>query len=58
MQAVEKRFSLFNSLAQSVISSHDTNFWLQKINPLWSVNQPLAKIVKNKLWQKIRLVLF
>ncbi|WP_277560078.1 ferredoxin reductase [Acinetobacter beijerinckii] len=52
MQAVEKRFSLFNSLAQSVISSHDTNFWLQKINPLWSVNQPLAKIVKKQIVAK------
>ncbi len=52
MQAVEKRISLFNSLAQSVMNSHDTNFWLQKINPLWSVNQPLAKIVKKQIVAK------
>ncbi len=48
MQAIEKRNSLFNSLAQSVMNSHDANFWLQKINPLWSVNQPLARIVKKQ----------
>ncbi len=48
MQAIEKRNSLFNSLAQSVMNSHDANFWLQKINPLWSINQPLAKIVKKQ----------
>ena len=46
MQAVEKRISLFNSIAQSVITNHDANFWLQKINPLWSVNQSLAKLVR------------
>ena len=48
MQAVEKRISLFNSIAQSVITNHDANFWLQKINPLWSVNQALAKVVKKQ----------
>ena len=49
MQAIEKRVSLFNSIAQSVMNSHDANFWLQKINPLWSMNQPLAKIVKKQI---------
>lgn len=49
MQAVEKRISLFNSIAQSVITNRDANFWLQKINPLWSMNQPLAKIVKKQI---------
>ena len=49
MQAVEKRISLFNSIAQSVITNHDANFWLQKINPLWSMNQPLAKVVKKQI---------
>lgn len=48
MQAVEKRISLFNSIAQSVITNHDANFWLQKINPLWSLNQSLAKVVKKQ----------
>jgi ferredoxin-NADP reductase len=52
MQAVEKRISLFNSIAQSVITNHDANFWLQKINPLWSMNQPLAKIVKKQIVAK------
>ena len=49
MQAIEKRVSLFYSVAQSVITNHDANFWLQKINPLWSMNQPLAKIVKKQI---------
>ena len=52
MQATEKSVSLFNSLAQSVMNSHDANFWLQKINPLWSINQPLAKIVKKQVVAK------
>ena len=52
MQAIEKRASLFNSMAQSVMNSHDANFWLQKINPLWSMNQPLAKIVKKQIVAK------
>ncbi|UUM29111.1 ferredoxin reductase [Acinetobacter colistiniresistens] len=52
MQAIEKRNSLFNSLAQSVMNSHDANFWLQKINPLWSINQPLAKIVEKQIVAK------
>lgn len=52
MQAIEKRASLFNSMAQSVMNSHDANFWLQKINPLWSINQPLAKVVKKQIVAK------
>lgn len=52
MYATEKRNSLFNSLAQSVMNSHDANFWLQKINPLWSINQPLAKVVKKQIVAK------
>ena len=52
MQAIEKKDSLFNSMAQSVMNSHDANFWLQKINPLWSMNQPLAKVVKKQIVAK------
>lgn len=52
MQAIEKRASLFNSMALSVMNTHDANFWLQKINPLWSMNQPLAKIVKKQIVAK------
>ena len=52
MQAIEKRASLFNSMAQSVMNSHDANFWLQEINPLWSMNQPLAKVVKKQIVAK------
>ena len=52
MQALQKRASLFNSMAQSVMNSHDANFWLQKINLLWSMNQPLAKVVKKQIVAK------
>lgn len=52
MQAIEKRISLFNSLTKSVFNRHDSDFWLQKINPLWSVHQPLAKIVKKQIVAK------
>lgn len=46
MQALQKRTSLFNSLVQSVIAHHDADFWLQKLTPLWSINQSLARVVK------------
>lgn len=35
----------FNALTDSVVEKHTINFWMQKLNPLWSVNQPLGKIV-------------
>ncbi len=52
MQALQKRTSLFNSLVQSVIAHHDADFWLQKVNPLWSINQPLARVVKKQVVAK------
>ena len=41
-----KRNSLFNSLTQAVFDKNMANFWLQKINPLWSVQHGLVQIVK------------
>lgn len=35
----------FNALTDSVVEKHTLNFWMQKLNPLWSINQPLGKIV-------------
>lgn len=32
-------------LMNVVLESRDADFWLQKVNPLWSVEVPLAKIV-------------
>ena len=52
MQALQKRTSLFNSLVQSVIAHHDADFWLQKFNPLWSINQSLARVVKKQVVAK------
>ncbi|MDO7225289.1 ferredoxin reductase [Acinetobacter baumannii] len=48
MQAIEKRNSLFNSLTQAVFDKNMANFWLQKINPLWSVQHGLVQIVKKE----------
>ena len=48
MQAIQKSNSLFNSLTQAVFDKNMANFWLQKINPLWSVQQPLVQIVKKE----------
>lgn len=46
MHAIEKQKSPMQSLAESVFDTHTANFWLQKINPLWSVSQPLGKIIE------------
>ena len=46
MQLTEKRKSPLSSLASAVLDPYAANFWLQKINPLWSLNQALGKIVK------------
>ena len=32
-------------LVDAVIDENSVNFWLQKVNPLWSVNQALGKII-------------
>jgi stearoyl-CoA 9-desaturase NADPH oxidoreductase len=37
--------SPFNFLLNAVLEPRDADFWLQKINPLWSVEQALGKIV-------------
>ena len=48
MQAIEKRNSLFNSLTQAIFDKEMANFWLQKVNPLWSVKHGLVQIVKKE----------
>ncbi|ATO21089.1 oxidoreductase [Acinetobacter sp. LoGeW2-3] len=45
MQALAKRKSPIDFFKESVIDQHAINFWMQKLNPLWSLNQPLGKIV-------------
>lgn len=48
MQVIEKRNSLFNSLTQAIFDRDTANFWLQKVNPLWSVKHGLVQIVKKE----------
>lgn len=48
MLVLEKKKSPFNSFAESIVDQHTTNFWLQKFNSLWSVNQALGKIVQKE----------
>jgi ferredoxin-NADP reductase len=46
MQAIQKSPSLFRTLTQSVFDPHAADFWLQKVNPIWSTSRALAQIVK------------
>lgn len=49
MHVVEKmKKSPLSSLAVSVMDQHAANFWLQKFNTLWSINQALGKIVQKE----------
>jgi len=49
MHVVEKmKTSPLSSLADTVIDQHAGNFWLQKFNSLWSINQALGKIVQKE----------
>ncbi|ALH95885.1 flavin reductase family protein [Acinetobacter equi] len=45
MHVIEKSKSPISSLVDAVIDENSVNFWLQKVNPLWSVNQALGKII-------------
>ena len=49
MQAVTNRKTVIDSIVESVFDRNAANFWLQKFNPLWSVNQSLGKIVNKQL---------
>ncbi|OTG65859.1 ferredoxin reductase [Acinetobacter silvestris] len=48
MLTIEKRKSLLSSLAENILDQNAANFWLQKINPLWSVHQALGKVVQKE----------
>lgn len=45
MQVLAKRKSPIDFFKESVIDQHAINFWMQKLNPLWSLNQALGQIV-------------
>ena len=53
MQILEKTKSPLTEYAESVIDQHTANFWLQKINPLWSIHQALGKVVKKEKLHRI-----
>lgn len=48
MHALEKRNSPINTFVDSVFDKNAADFWLQKVNPLWSVHQSLGKIVQKE----------
>ncbi len=48
MQAIQKSPSLFRTLTQSVFDPHAADFWLQKVNPIWSTSRALAQIIEKK----------
>ncbi|KGT48646.1 ferredoxin reductase [Acinetobacter sp. HR7] len=48
MQALAKRKSPIDFFKESVIDQYAINFWMQKLNPIWSVNQALGKIVQKE----------
>lgn len=48
MQFLERRKSALNEVVDSIYDQHTTDFWLQKINPLWSMQQALGKITKKE----------
>ncbi|WOE32018.1 MULTISPECIES: ferredoxin reductase [unclassified Acinetobacter] len=49
MHVIEKSKFPITSLVDAVIGINPTNFWLKKINPLWSINQALGKIIKKEV---------
>ena len=59
MQVINKVASPLNTILDAVIEPRDANFWLQKINPLWSVNQALGKLVrKEQIAQEMMSLIF
>ena len=48
MHAVMQRKSVFGSIVESVFDAHAANFWLKKINPIWSVNESLGRVVEKR----------
>ena len=48
MSTLTKSYSPLSFLNDVVFDRNAANFWLQKINPLWSVHQPLGRIVRKE----------
>ncbi|KAA8731726.1 iron-sulfur cluster-binding domain-containing protein [Acinetobacter qingfengensis] len=49
MQQLQRKSNLLEIAAESIYDRDMTNFWLQKINPLWSTHEVLGKIVNKKI---------
>ena len=52
MPVEEKMKSPVNAAIDAVVDQHMLNFWLQKLNPLWSVHEALGRIVEKNLVSK------
>lgn len=48
MQAVLPKKSSFGAVIDAVFDRNAASFWLQRLNPIWSLNQSLAKVVKKQ----------
>ncbi len=48
MHVIEKKKSSLSNWINVVVDNNTTNFWLQKLNPLWSVDQALGQIVQKE----------
>lgn len=48
MSVLAKQKSPLNVLAGSITDAYAANFWLQKFNPLWSLQQALGKVVQKQ----------
>lgn len=48
MHAIEKQKPILNSIFDVVIGQDNANFWLRKVNPLWSVQQALGKVIQKE----------
>lgn len=46
MHAVLQRKSIFGSIVETIFDAQAANFWLKKMNPIWSVNESLGRIVE------------
>lgn len=48
MQAIQRKNQFLDFLSGSVVDTKTINFWLNKVNPLWSTNEMLGRIVKKE----------
>lgn len=48
MQAIQRKNPFLDFLSDSVLDKKTINFWLNKVNPLWSTNEMLGRIVRKE----------